>query len=151
MSLALRFLLLPWSQNRPERWRLTGPEWQNVLWLRRCGRVIFLGVWKPNNELHCLCNGHCHAHVKSLSERKDLFPQLPGVLGGVSPGLAAFFDDCWDFKRTVSLQSLPCSQWLGNVGHTDSLSPALDNPEGPSSYRITLQGPLTPLLDLSIC
>ena len=43
-------------------------------------------------------------HVRVLSERKGLFPQLPGVLGGVSPGLSAFFGDCWDFKKTVSLQ-----------------------------------------------
>ena len=38
-------------------------------------------------------------HVRVLSERKGLFPQLPGVLGGVSPGLSAFFGDCWDFKQ----------------------------------------------------
>lgn len=44
--------------------------------------------------------------VRVLSERKDLFPQLPGVLGGVSLGLSAFFDDCWDFKKTLSSDHL---------------------------------------------
>ena len=85
MSLALRFLLLPWSQNRPEKWWLTGLESHNVLWLRRCSCVIFLGVWKPNNEFHCFCNGHCHAARKSPFRKEGPIPPAARGVGRSQP------------------------------------------------------------------
>lgn len=156
MSLALRFLLLPWSENRPEKWWLTGLEWQNVLWLRRFSGVIFLGVWKPNNEFHCFCNGHCHAPGKNPFRKEGPIPPAARGVGRRQPWAVSLL--WWllglqenSLFRSPVLSGMPCSQWLINVERTASLSPALDDSEGPSGYRITLRGPLTPLLDLRIC
>ena len=155
MSLALRFLLLPWSQNRPEKWWLTGLEWENVLWLRRFSGVIFLGVWKPMSSIVSAMDTAMQ-QVRILSERKDLFPPASRGVGRSQPWAVSLL--WWllglqenSLFRSPVLSGLPCSQWLINVEHTDSLSPALDDSEGPSGYRITLRGPLTPLLDLRIC